>query len=96
MYSLACSRHLQRAHLVLAHVYKAWPPNTHGPQEADIYIYIYTTILPLWCTDGKYFYYISGTALFSGTNYDNFESIAIFVLHFGYTKSTQESTFKWK
>ena len=24
-------------------------------------IYIYTTILPLWCADGRYFYYISGT-----------------------------------
>ena len=33
-----------------------------------IYIYIYTTILPLCCTDGRYFYHISGTALFSGTN----------------------------
>ena len=30
----------------------------------SIYIYIYTTILPLSCTDGRYFYHISGTALF--------------------------------
>ena len=26
-----------------------------------IFIYIYTTALPLWCTDDSYFYYISGT-----------------------------------
>ena len=48
-------------------------------------IYIYTTVLPLSCTDGRYFYHISGTALFSGTNYDFFGAIVIFLLHFGYT-----------
>ena len=48
---------------------------------------IYSTVLPLSCTDGRYFYHISGTALFSGTNYDFFRAIVIFLLHFGNTKS---------
>ena len=52
-----------------------------------ISIYLYTTVLPLSCSDGRYFYHISGTALFSGTNYDFFCSIVIFLLHFGYNKS---------
>ena len=52
-----------------------------------LYIYIYTTILPWSCTDGRYFYQISGTALFSGTNFGFFGSIVIFLLYFGYTKS---------
>ena len=37
--------------------------------SAVIYIYIFNIILPLSCTDGKYFYHISSTALSSGTNY---------------------------
>ena len=55
-------------------------------------VYIYTTILPLSCTDGRYFHHISGTALFSCTNYDFFGSIVIFLLHFGYIKSKSR---KW-
>ena len=61
-----------------------------------IYIYIYTTILPPSCTDGRQFYHISGTALYSGINYDFFGSIAIFLLISGTPSPTQESTFKWK
>ena len=34
-----------------------------------LYIYIYTTALPLSYTDGRYFNHISRTALFSGTNF---------------------------
>ena len=60
------------------------------------YIYIYTTILPWSCTDGRYFYHISGTALFSGTNFGFFGTIVIFLLHFGYTCPNQEIGFKWK
>ena len=46
-----------------------------------ICMYIYTTALPLSCTDDRYFYHISGTALSSGTNYDKFGSIVKFLLH---------------
>ena len=60
------------------------------------YIYIYTIILPWSCTDGRYFYHISGTALFSGTNFRFFGTIVIVLLHFGYTCSNQEIGFKWK
>ena len=35
-------------------------------------INIFTTVLALSCTDVRYFYHISGTTLFSGTNYDFF------------------------
>ena len=45
-----------------------------------IYTHTHTTVLPLSCTDGRYFYYISGTALFSGTNYGLFRfNIYIFI-----------------
>ena len=55
---------------------------------ANVYIVytVYTTVFPLSCTDGRYFYHISGTALFSVTNYDFFGAIVIFLLFFGYTK----------
>ena len=56
--------------------------------------YIYTTALPLSCTDGRYFYHISGTALFSGTNYRNFGSIVIFYYISGTPSPNQESDFK--
>ena len=53
---------------------------THGNYCRFImYIYIYTTILPWSCTDGRYFYHISGTALFSGTNSCFFGAIVIFL-----------------
>ena len=61
-----------------------------------IYIYLYTTILPWSCTDGRYFYHISGTALFSGTNSGFFGTIEIFLLYFWYTCPNQEIGFKWK
>ena len=32
-------------------------------RNTTIKLYIYTTVLPLSCNDGRYFYYISGTAL---------------------------------
>ena len=44
--------------------------STSKNQNSSIYIYIYYTIIfPVWSTDGRYFYHISGTTLFSGTNY---------------------------
>ena len=62
-----------------------------------IYIYIYTTILPWSCTDGRYFYHISGIELFSGTNNSGFlGTIVIFLLYFGSTCPNQEIGFKWK
>ena len=61
----------------------------------DIYIYIsiyiYITILPWSCTDGRYFYHISGTALFSGTNSGFFGTIVIFLLYFRYTCPNQRN-----
>ena len=54
--------------------------------QVQQFIYIYTTVLPLSCTDGGYFDHISGTALSSGTNYDFYGAIVIFLLHFRYTK----------
>ena len=57
---------------------------------------MHTTALPVSCTDGRYFYYVSGTALFSGTNYGKFWSIVIFFIDFGYTMQNQEIDFKYK
>ena len=54
-----------------------------------------TTILPWSCTDDRYFYHVSGTTLFSGTN-SGFFGTMIFLLHFGYTCQKQEIGFKWK
>ena len=50
------------------------PQCVHAKTQFVIYIFIYlhTTILPRWCTDGRYLYYISATAIFSGTNYGLF------------------------
>ena len=59
-------------------------------------MYIYTTALPFSCTDGRYFYFILGTALFSGTNYGNFGSIVVFSLDFGYTEQYQKIDFEAK
>ena len=71
-------------------------PKLLYPYYIYMHIYIYTTILPWSCTDGRYFYDISGTALFSGTNSVFFGTIVIFLLHFGYTCPNQEIGFKWK
>ena len=48
-------------------------------------MYVYIPLLCLFrvLIDGRYFYYILGTALFSCTNYGNFMSIVVFLLDFG-------------
>ena len=51
--------------------------------------------MPLSCTDGRYFYHISGTALFSGTNLDNFGSRYLYYIS-GTPSPNQEIYFKSK
>ena len=59
-----------------------------------IFIYIFITVFPLSCTDGRYFYHISVTVLFSGTNYDFFGAIVMFFFISGTPSPNQENNFK--